>query len=60
MMGIMENIKDSEHGSTLMSVQPPVNELTHVLHPIFPSIYGHFLKEKEESGIKFEMRKESY
>ena len=57
LMKIMENNKESEHGSTLMTPQPFVNNLTHLLHPFFPAIYGHLWKEKEDQQFKGEMKK---
>jgi hypothetical protein len=42
---VMEKIKESEHGSTLITVQPKVEELTLLIHPLLIAIGANFKKE---------------
>jgi hypothetical protein len=43
MMDSMEYLK--EYGPVLMPVQPLVDGIHSVIHPIFPSLYGYWAKE---------------
>ena len=43
----MENIRESEHGSTMIAAQPHMGELTYLIHPLFLPIYANLLREKE-------------
>lgn len=43
---ILEGIKESEHGSTLMAAQPCVGDLTYLIHPLLLPIYANLLREK--------------
>ena len=47
-MEIMESIKESEHGSTMVTVQPEIGELTMLLHPLLWTIAATFKKENYE------------
>lgn len=42
---LMEKIKESEHGSTLVTVQPQISELTLLIHPLLIAISANFKKE---------------
>lgn len=44
----MERIKESEHGSTLVTIQPRVEELTMLFHPLLVAVAANFKKENHE------------
>ncbi len=45
---LMERIKESEHGSTLVAIQPRVEELTMLFHPLLAAVAANFKKENHE------------
>jgi hypothetical protein len=53
----MERIKESEHGSTLITIQPKINELTLLLHPLLMAIGANFKKEHHEKVKDFDWSK---
>ena len=56
-MKIMERIKESEHGSTLVTVQPEIEELGLLIHPLLVAISANFKKENNEKIKDFDWSK---
>ncbi len=54
---LMERIKESEHGSTLITVQPKVNELSLLVHPLLIAISANFKKENHEKTKDYDWAK---
>ena len=42
---VIEKIKESEHGSTLITIQPKIDELGLLIHPMLLAIGANFKKE---------------
>ena len=53
-MKIMEKIKESEHGSTMVTIQPQIGELTLLLHPLLWATAATFKKENHEKAKDFD------
>ena len=53
----IERIKESEHGSTLITVQPQINELTLLIHPLLLAIGANFKKENHEKVKDYDWSK---
>lgn len=56
-MKIIEKIKESEHGSTLVTVQPKIDELGLLIHPMLIAISANFKKENNEKVKDFDWSK---
>lgn len=56
-MKIIERIKESEHGSTLVTVQPKIDELGLLVHPMLVAISANFKKENNEKVKDFDWSK---